>query len=331
MTKVVIKNIPGFHVPVLLEPFLNAAKPVSGTWIDGTFGAGGYSKALLEAGADYVIAIDRDATAFKIAKDWLATVGDRIKTQIGLFSKINQYADRFDGVVFDLGFSSMQVEDARRGFSFQKDGPLDMRMSQQGISASDVVNNASEANLSQILLCYGDERKHRKIAQAIVRSRAKKPIVTTQQLVGIITACLPFKGSRRKHPATRSFQALRIAVNDEVRELAAGLIAAERGLRPGGKLAVITFHSIEDRLVKHFFQQHSCQASNANRYAPEMVKPNAPFCLGKIKLISPDSREVAINPRCRSAKLRFGIRTDAPATNFDFQSINVPKIEELFQ
>ena len=331
MTKAIINNTPGVHVPVLLEPFLRAVAPVSGTWIDGTFGAGGYSKALLEAGADDIVAIDRDATAFKVARDWLTTVGDRIKTHIGLFSKLSQYADRFDGVVFDLGFSSVQVDDARRGFSFQKDGPLDMRMSQHGVSASDLINNASEATLSQIFLRYGEERKHRKIARAIVRARAKKPIITTQQLVGIIIACLPFQGSRHKHPATRSFQALRIAVNDELRELAAGLMAAERGLRPGGKLAVITFHSIEDRLVKRFFRQHSRYADNANRYAPETPKPAAPFYLENRKSIPPDSREVEINPRSRSAQLRVATRTDAPAIHFDVQFINVPKIEELFQ
>ena len=198
------------------------------------------------AGADKVIAVDRDPLAFELAESWVDSYGDRLVQQRGVFSKMDEYAQDLDGVVLDLGVSSMQLDRAERGFSFLKDGPLDMRMSQEGPTAADIVNGASEETLANILFQYGEERASRRIAKAIVRARAEEPITTTLRLAGIVESCLPRAKPGQSHPATRSFQALRIAVNDEYAELYQGLMAAERALKSGGKLAVVTFHSVEE-------------------------------------------------------------------------------------
>ncbi len=243
------------HIPVLLRPLLEAVAPVQGVWADGTFGAGGYARGLLSAGANLVVGIDRDPLVFDMARDWAGDYGDRLRLEQGTFSDLDRLAgEPLDGVVLDLGVSSMQLDLAERGFSFMKDGPLDMRMSQSGPSAADIVNTASEAELADILFQYGEERASRRIAKAIVAARVTQAFETTRQLVEVIESCLPRPKPGQSHPATRSFQAIRIAVNDEFGQLIAGLEAAERALKPGGKLAVVTFHSMEDRVVKRFLQ-----------------------------------------------------------------------------
>ncbi|MCW9043598.1 MAG: 16S rRNA (cytosine(1402)-N(4))-methyltransferase RsmH [Pseudopelagicola sp.] len=313
------------HVPVLLVPLLKAVAPVQGTWLDGTFGAGGYTKGLLKAGADKVIGVDRDPLAFEMAADWVGDYGDRIALVEGVFSRMDDYATGLDGVVLDLGVSSMQLDLAERGFSFMRDGPLDMRMSQDGPSAADLVNTTDETELADILFHYGEERASRRIARAIVRARAEAPITTTLALAEIVESCLPRPKPNQSHPATRTFQALRIAVNDEYGELYRGLQAAERALAPGGLLAVVTFHSIEDRMVKRFMQSRAGRKGNVNRYAPEIEKEKPAFDLLTRKAVGPDEEELAINPRSRSAKLRVARRTDAPAGEIAAREIGMPQ------
>ncbi|WP_145105623.1 16S rRNA (cytosine(1402)-N(4))-methyltransferase RsmH [Cereibacter sediminicola] len=315
------------HIPVLLRPLLAAVAPVSGVWLDGTFGAGGYARGLLEAGADRVIGVDRDPLALEMAQDWAGAYGDRLRLVAGTFSQLDRYAgEPLDGVVLDLGVSSMQLDQADRGFSFQKDGPLDMRMSQQGESAADLVNEASEETLADILYHYGEERASRRIARAIVEARAAGPITRTLHLAEIVARCLPRPKPGQMHPATRSFQAIRIAVNAEFSELVEGLEAAERALKPGGRLAVVTFHSLEDRIVKRFLQLRSGGEGQGNRYAPETRTEAARFTLPLRRAISPDEAELAENPRARSARLRVGVRTDAPAGPVDSQALGMPLI-----
>ncbi|WP_171096823.1 16S rRNA (cytosine(1402)-N(4))-methyltransferase RsmH [Ruegeria sp. HKCCD7255] len=314
------------HIPVLLRPLLEAVAPVTGVWLDGTFGAGGYTRGLLEAGACKVIGVDRDPLAFEMAKGWVAQFGDRLVLQQGVFSRMDEYASGLDGVVLDLGVSSMQLDQAERGFSFMKDGPLDMRMSQDGPSAADLVNEASEAELADILFHYGEERASRRIAKAVIKARAEAPITTTLALAEIIESCLPRPKPGQSHPATRSFQALRIAVNAEYDELFQGLMAAERALKPGGQLAVVTFHSIEDRMVKRFFQARAGKTGRANRYAPELEQEQPQFTLKTRKAVGPDAQELQDNPRARSAKLRVAIRTEAPAGEIDARAIGMPQL-----
>lgn len=300
--------------------------PVRGVWLDGTFGAGGYTRALLEAGAERVIAVDRDPLAFELAAGWAAEYGDRLVMRQGLFSRMNDYAHDLDGVVLDLGVSSMQLDRAERGFSFLRDGPLDMRMGREGASAADLVNNSSETELADILYLFGEERASRRIARAILRARSEAPVTRTLQLAGIVESCLPRAKPGQSHPATRSFQALRIAVNAEFEELFRGLMAAERALKPGGMLAVVTFHSIEDRMVKRFLQARSGRMGRANRYAPDAVEAAPQFELVARKAIGPDARELAENPRARSALLRVARRTDAPAGDIDAKTIGMPQV-----
>ena len=316
------------HIPVLIRPLIGAVSPVSGVWLDGTFGAGGYTRALLSAGAETVYGVDRDPLAFEMAAPWASEYGDRLKLVQGVFSRLDEYASDLDGVVLDLGVSSMQLDLAERGFSFMKDGPLDMRMSQDGRSAADIVNEDSEGDLADILYHYGEERASRRIARAILRERELAPIITTLHLAGIIEKCLPRSKPKQSHPATRSFQALRIAVNDEYGELIGGLEAAERALKPGGQLAVVTFHSIEDRMVKRFFQQRSGGGGRTNRYAPEQEETPNQFTVKSRKAIGPDDQELAENPRSRSAKLRVGIRTTAPAGSTDRKGLGMPQLKE---
>ncbi len=317
------------HVPVLIEAILRECAPVSGVWLDGTLGAGGYTRALLAAGAARVIGVDRDPLALQMAADWAAPYGDRLRLVAGTFSDLDTLAgEPLDGVVLDLGVSSMQLDQAERGFSFMKDGPLDMRMSQSGPSAADLVNTADEGVLADILYHYGEERASRRIAHAIVAARAVEPIRTTAKLAEIVSKCLPRPKPGQSHPATRSFQAIRVAVNTEFQELAEGLNAAERALRPGGLLAVVTFHSLEDRIVKRFFQLASGHEANANRYAPARADTTARFEMVTKKAVAPDAAEVARNPRARSAKLRVGRRTHAPAQMLAPAELGLPEIQK---
>lgn len=327
------------HIPVLLAPLLAAVAPVRGLWLDGTFGAGGYTRGLLAAGADCVIGVDRDPLALELAAPWAGAHGDKLRLVQGNFSELDKHAASIfaanaanaallDGIVLDLGVSSMQIDLAERGFSFQKDGPLDMRMSQAGESAADIVNTASEERLADILYHYGEERASRRIARAILAARATDEITTTLRLADIIAKCLPRPKPGQSNPATRSFQALRIAVNAEFSELVAGLNAAERALKPGGLLAVVTFHSLEDRVVKRFFQNAAGEEPNSNRYAPAKANTTARFDLVTRKAVGPDTAELAANPRSRSAKLRVARRTDAAAETADIARLDAPDLPQ---
>lgn len=316
------------HIPVLLRPLIEAVSPVSGTWIDGTFGAGGYSRALVEAGADQVIGIDRDPLAHQMAAPWLDEFGGKIKLVQANFADMDQVASDVDGVVLDLGVSSMQLDLADRGFSFMREGPLDMRMSQDGPSAADLVNELDEVELAEILFIYGEERASRRIAKAIVKARAEEPITTTLRLAEIVEGCLPRPKPNQSHPATRSFQALRIAVNDEYDALYEGLMAAERALKPGGLLAVVTFHSVEDRMVKRFMQLRGGKTGRANRYQPMQEDIPAQFEILTNKAVGPDKTELQENPRSRSAKLRVARRTDVPTGDINPKDIAMPQLKK---
>lgn len=312
------------HVPVLLKPLLKAVSPVSGIWLDGTFGAGGYARGLLEAGAAKVIGIDRDPAVFAMAQEWAGQYGDRLHLVEGEFSDLDRLAgEPLDGVVLDLGVSSMQLDQAERGFSFLRDGPLDMRMGQDGPSAADLLNEAEEAVIADVLYHYGEERASRRIARAIVAAR---PLTRTAQLAEVVASCLPRAKPGQSHPATRSFQAIRIWVNDEFRQLVDGLAAAERALRPGGKLAVVSFHSLEDRIVKRFMQARSGSSGGGSRYAPAAEAAPAAFTLPFRRAVGPDAEEMQANPRARSALLRVAIRTDAPAAAPDEAGLAMPRL-----
>lgn len=312
------------HIPVLLKPLLRAVEPVSGVWLDGTFGAGGYARGLLEAGADRVIGVDRDPLVFQMATGWAGEYGDRLRLAEGTFSDLDELAgEPLDGVVLDLGVSSMQLDLAERGFSFLRDGPLDMRMQQDGPSAADLLNTADEAVIADVLYHYGEERASRRIARAIVAAR---PLTRTSQLAEVVAACLPRPKPGQSHPATRSFQAVRIWVNDEFRQLVDGLSAAERALKPGGKLAVVSFHSLEDRIVKRFMQARSNTSGGGSRYAPVQDAAPAAFTMPFRRAIGPDPDEMDVNPRARSALLRVAIRTDAPAGSVDAGALAMPRL-----
>ncbi|MFN3525816.1 MAG: 16S rRNA (cytosine(1402)-N(4))-methyltransferase RsmH [Paracoccus sp. (in: a-proteobacteria)] len=312
------------HIPVLLNPLLRAVEPVSGVWADGTFGAGGYARGLLAAGAARVIGIDRDPTVFQMAAEWAAPYGDRLRMVEGTFSDLDRLAgEPLDGVVLDLGVSSMQLDQAERGFSFMRDGPLDMRMGGDVPSAADLLNSADEAQIADVLYHYGEERAARRIARAIVAAR---PLRRTSQLAEIVAGCLPRPKPNQSHPATRSFQAIRIWVNDEFGQLVAGLSAAERALKPGGKLAVVSFHSLEDRIVKRFMQTRADSGGGGNRYAPVQADLVPAFTLPFRRAIGADDDELDGNPRARSALLRVGVRTDAPAGTVDAADLAMPRL-----
>ncbi len=315
-------NAPSPHIPVLLDPLLEAVAPVRGVWVDGTFGAGGYTRGLLAAGAEKVIGIDRDPAVFEMAAGWAGDYADRLVLVEGTFSELDELAgEQVDGVVLDLGVSSMQIDEAGRGFSFQKDGPLDMRMGRDGPTAADIVNSLPEAKLADVLYQYGEERASRRIAKAIVAAR---PMHTTLQLAEVVARCLPRQKPGQSHPATRSFQALRIAVNGEFAQLVEGLEASERALKPGGRLAVVTFHSMEDRVVKRFLQLKT-GGTGGNRYAPEQAREVPAFALVG-KAIGPSEAEVGRNPRARSARLRVARRTEAPAGPVDRSALGLPEL-----
>ena len=313
------------HIPVLISQLISAVAPITGTWIDGTFGAGGYTKYLLNAGADKVIGIDRDPSVLNMASDWVSKNSGRLQLVEDTFSNLDKTIERADGVVLDIGVSSMQIDQAERGFSFQKDGPLDMRMSGTGGTAADLINSASEEKIADILFHFGEERASRRIAKMIVVRRDERPFERTLDLVSVIQKCLPRSKPGQTHPATRSFQALRIAVNSEYNQLVEGLFAAERVLDTGGVLAVVTFHSIEDRIVKRFFQSRS-GSKVGSRYAPLVENVQAQFTLQSRKPIRASADEISLNPRSRSAKLRIGWRTSADPTPIDVKALGVPEL-----
>ncbi len=298
------------HVPVLLDEVIAALAPMPGeTMVDATFGAGGYARALIERGAR-VIAFDRDPDAVAAGR---AAGLDGLTLVEREFSGMESVVEpgSADGVTMDIGVSSMQLDQAERGFSFQADGPLDMRMAQDGPSAADFVNEADEAEIADVLYRYGDEPKSRRVARAIVAAR---PLTRTGELAQVIRRALGHRPHDKKDPATRAFQAIRIHVNRELDELADGLAAAERVLKPGGRLAVVTFHSLEDRMVKRFLRDRSGAAPSASRHLPSVTAAGpAPSFENVGKAVRASEAELARNPRARSATLRTARRTDAPA------------------
>ena len=300
------------HTPVLLSEVLDALQPAPAkTIIDGTFGAGGYSRAILAAGAT-VIAFDRDPTARRFA-DGLDPA--RFRFEQARFSEMDQVVGEaaVDGVALDLGVSSMQIDEPDRGFSFMRDGPLDMRMGDAGQTAADLVNTADQKELARIFFGYGEERQSRRIAAAIARRRAEQPFSRTLELAEFIEKALGGRRGAKVHPATRAFQGLRIAVNEELSELEAGLLAAERALKADGRLCVVTFHSLEDRIVKTFLAVRAGRTPAGSRHAPPKQAGAAPsFQLLFNGAHAPSAAEVAANPRARSAKLRAAVRTSAP-------------------
>jgi 16S rRNA (cytosine1402-N4)-methyltransferase len=316
----------GPHVPVLLDEVLAALSPEAGSRIvDGTFGAGGYSRALLSAGA-YVIGIDRDPSVAPHVAALKAEFPDTFTFVAGTFSELDNLAAEhgpIDAVVLDIGVSSMQLDEAERGFSFMRDGPLDMRMSQSGTSAADLVNDLDAEDLANLLYAFGEERKSRRIAQFIVAARQDAPITTTLQLARIIEKAIGRKPGDA-HPATRSFQALRIAVNGEFDQLVEGLFAAERLLPPGGKLAVVSFHSLEDRIVKRYFDPDKGGPAMSRHLPQTEGEPRRWQPVAKA--VKAGSSELARNPRARSAVLRSAVRTALPARPVQLKGLSVPQI-----
>ena len=331
------------HIPVLLHEVMDALRPKAGeTYIDGTFGAGGYSRAILEAADCSVLALDRDITAVRAAAPMTAEFPNRLTVVEARFGALDDVARVYlstdaiddepsvfaapDGVVLDIGVSSMQIDSAERGFSFQNDGSLDMRMSAaidpltgtpsdlgRIPSAADVVNTFEEEQLANLIYEFGEEHRSRTIARAIVRQRAEKPFARTRELADVVSRALGGRRDDPKHPATRTFQALRIFVNDELGELEQGLEAAERILKPGGRLVVVTFHSLEDRIVKQFLAERAGKEQGQSRHLPpqsiKFVSPS--FRIFNSRPLTPQKGELDVNPRARSARLRVAIRTEA--------------------
>ena len=312
------------HIPVLLSEVLSALRVKAGeTYLDGTFGAGGYSTAILDAADCKVLALDRDPSVIEAAHKITPRYPNRLTVVLSPFSAMQevwrvyrgrdvngQYvAPQADGIVLDIGVSSMQIDQPERGFSFMTDGPLDMRMSADGESAADILNTASDTEIADILYKYGEERQSRRIAKAIVAARADKKFTRTLELANLVEKVIGRKPGDHKHPATRTFQGLRIAVNDELGELSTALEAAETMLKPGGRLVVVTFHSLEDRIVKDFMRERSDLAAKGSRFLPEEKKSAPRFQIVNRRALSPTQEELVLNPRARSARLRAAVRT----------------------
>jgi 16S rRNA (cytosine1402-N4)-methyltransferase len=344
------------HLPVMLAEVLATLAPKAGeTYIDATFGAGGYSTAILNAATCKVLALDRDIRAVRSASEICQRFPNRLNVVNAEFSRLDEIARielsthatddqpsvfiAPDGVVLDIGVSSMQLDEAERGFSFQGDGPLDMRMSapidpltgdvaNDAMSAADFLNTAEEEQIANVIYLYGEEKKSRSIARAIVGYRRATPFTSTRELASLVSKVLGGRKEDGRHPATRTFQALRIHVNDELGELAQGLACAERILKPGGRLVVVTFHSLEDRIVKRFFTQRAGKESQGSRHLPPTrEEKGAPsFQIVNSRPLSPNQAELDINPRARSARLRAGIRTSAAPLPLDLQPLGVPTL-----
>ena len=306
------------HISVLLSEVLSILKPQDGeVFVDGTFGAGGYSRAILEAANCKVIGVDRDPRAIALGREMEREFSGRLTVLDGCYADMEALlreinVPKVDGVTLDIGVSSMQIDEAERGFSFMKDGPLDMRMSAEGPTAADVINTESEEELAKILFYLGEERRSRAVARVVVERRAEKPFTRTVELAEAVASVVR-PSAKGMHPATRTFQALRIFVNDELGQLTAGLAASERLLSPGGRFAVVSFHSLEDRRVKNFLSKRSAARANPSRHLPPSEEGPAPsFKLIKRGAIKAGADEVSQNPRSRSARLRGAIRTTAP-------------------
>lgn len=311
---------PSGHVPVLVEEVIHALAPMDGAvMVDGTYGGGGYARAALAVANITLLAIDRDPEAMERA--WAHAGKDaRLVPAPGRFGELEAIVhaagrgEKVDGVMLDLGVSSFQIDEADRGFSFMRDGPLDMRMDKKGPSAADAVNHLTESELADIFHILGEEPAARRIARAIVNRRRSQKFTTTLDLADVIEKSVGGRKGKPIHPATRSFQALRMWVNDETGELVRALAAAERVLKPGGRLAIVTFHSIEDRIVKLFLRSRSGNDPGASRHLPGAPKTKPPtFEVLQRKAIEPTEAEVQANPRARSARLRWALRTEAPA------------------
>jgi 16S rRNA (cytosine1402-N4)-methyltransferase len=305
----------------MLPDVLDALQPKPReTYIDGTFGAGGYTRAILETADCRVVAFDRDPTAIAAGAALVEAFAPRLTLLHRPFGEMAEAiqeigVEAVDGIVLDIGVSSMQIDQAERGFSFQSDGPLDMRMSCEGPSAADVVNGFEEEQIADIIYEYGEERRSRAIARAIVKARAIAPLTRTKDLADLVLRVFHGRKEDGRHPATRTFQGLRIFVNDELGELERALGAAEKILRPGGRLVLVTFHSLEDRIVKRFLAERSGKMDQGSRYLPQkniQVSPPS-FRLVNSRPLTPQKGELDVNPRARSARLRAAIRTDAPA------------------
>lgn len=310
------------HIPVMIGEVLAALSPHDGEiYIDGTFGAGGYTAAILDAADCRVIAIDRDSGAIAAGQALAGKYEGRLHLVHGNFGDVLALAQaagcaRVNGMVLDIGVSSMQIDRPERGFSFRFDGPLDMRMDPQsgGSTAADIVNNTEEEDLANLIYKFGEERHSRRIARAIVAARTQEPVVTTLRLAEIVRGAIPFAKKDAIDPATRTFQALRITVNDELGELERALAAAESLLAEGGRLVIVSFHSLEDGIVKKFMRERSGNESRGSRYFPEtVIDDNPSFTLPSRKAVFPSPEECAANPRARSARLRVAIRTGSPA------------------
>ncbi len=310
------------HIPVLISEVLESLAPKDGeTYVDGTFGAGGYTRAILEKANCTVLALDRDPNAIRDSAPLVAQFAGRLQIVETPFSQMEEAVQAelagqlVDGIVLDIGVSSMQLDNAERGFSFQSDGPLDMRMSSSGMSAADFLNTSEEEEIADVIYTYGEEHRSRAIARAVVKRREEAPFTRTLELADLVLRVFHGRKVDGRHPATRTFQALRIYVNDELGELTAGLAAAERILKPGGRLVVVTFHSLEDRIVKKFLAERSGKTPGASRHLPpELIKSAAPsFRLVNSRPLTPSKGELEVNPRSRSARLRAAIRMDAAA------------------
>lgn len=302
------------HAPVLLAEAMEAlALADGGVYVDATFGGGGYSREMLARAECRVIGYDRDPDAIARGAEMPAAVKDRFTLLEARFGDLETETP-VDGVVFDLGVSSFQFDEGGRGFSFQADADLDMRMEKQGPSAADAVNQLSEAALADLIYNYGEDDDSRRIARTLTQARAAGPITRTKALADLVERAVGGRKGARTHPATKTFQALRMLVNDELGELARGLSAAERALKPGGRLVVVSFHSLEDRMVKRFLTERAGAQGRGSRHAPEAPPERAPsFVLERRRVTAPSDDEVAHNPRARSASLRWAVRTEAEA------------------
>lgn len=311
---------PQGHFPVMLPEVIAAMTPSAGeVYVDGTFGAGGYARGLLDAAACEVIGVDRDPDAEKRAASAMAPYAERFRFVAGCFGDVAALLNEIDvpqvdGLVLDLGVSSFQIDQAERGFSFRFDGALDMRMNYGSSeeTAADIVNTYDETELANIIYKYGEERHSRRIARKIVERRAEVPFETTFDLADVVRGCVPKSRGHSIDPATRTFQALRIAVNDELGELERALDASIKVLKPGGRLVVVTFHSLEDAIVKRFMREHAGVVGGGSRHLPEVTQDEPLFSLIYRKAVAPSAEEVAVNSRSRSAKLRAARRTEAP-------------------
>jgi 16S rRNA (cytosine1402-N4)-methyltransferase len=321
------------HIPVLISEVLETLAPKDGErYVDGTFGAGGYARAILGAANCSVLALDRDPNAIRDSAPTVEGASGRLKIVEAPFSQMEDVVrgelpgQLVDGVVLDIGVSSMQLDDAERGFSFQSDGPLDMRMSSSGMSAADFLNTADDEEIANVIYTFGEEHRSRAIARAIVKRREEAPFARTLELAELVLRVFHGRKVDGRHPATRTFQALRIFINDELGELANGLSAAERVLKPGGRLVVVSFHSLEDRIVKKFLVERSGKTPGGSRHLPpESIKSTEPsFRLVNSRPLTPSKGELEVNPRSRSARLRAAIRTDAAAWPSDFGAMGVP-------